>query len=65
MKEWYRVAKIVMTAKIEVLVNDTMSREDQEQRMTDLAIDFVRCLNDSDVTFEYAEFDGGDGDAGT
>lgn len=62
MKEWYRAAKIVMTANIEVLVDDTMNRAAQEQRMTDLAIDFVQCLGDPDVTFEGVEFKDGDGD---
>lgn len=60
MKEWYRVAKIVMTAKIEVLVNDSMSEEEQEQRMADLATDFVQCLGEPDIEFEFAEFENND-----
>lgn len=62
MNERYRVAKIVMTVNIEVLVDDTMSREAQEQRMKDLAIDYVQCLGDPDISFERVEFEDGDGD---
>ena len=45
-----------MTVNIDVLVNDGMTEEEQEQKMVDLAIDYVQCLGDSDISFEYAEF---------
>ena len=56
MDERYRYAKVYMTANIDVLVNDGMTKEEQEQRMVDLAIDYVQCLGDAGVQFEMAEF---------
>ena len=54
--ERYRSAKVYMTVNIDVLVNDGMTKEEQEQKMVDLAIDYVQCLGDTDVQFELAEF---------
>jgi hypothetical protein len=56
MTERYRSAKIFMTVNIDVLVNDGMTEQEQEQKMTDLAIDYVQCLGDATVQFEMAEF---------
>ena len=56
MKERYRTAKVFMTVNIDVLVNDGMSEQEQEQKMTDLAIDYVQCLGDTAVQFEMVEF---------
>lgn len=56
MSERYRTVKIYMTATIEVLVRDSETQEEQEQKMTDQAIDFVQCLGASEVDFEMAEF---------
>lgn len=56
MTERYRTAKVYMTVNIDVLVNDGMTEEEQEQKMTDLAIDYVQCLGDASVQFEMAEF---------
>ena len=56
MNERYRSAKVFMTVNIDVLVNDGMTEQEQEQKMTDLAIDYVQCLGDSAVQFEMAEF---------
>ena len=56
MNERYRSAKVYMTVNIGVLVNDGMTKEEQEQKMTDLAIDYVQCLGDTAVQFEMAEF---------
>ena len=56
MKERYRLAKVFMTVNIDVLVNDGMTEQEQEQKMTDLAIDYVQCLGDTSVQFEMAEF---------
>ena len=56
MNERYRTAKVYMTVNIDVLVNDGMTKEEQEQKMTDLAIDYVQCLGDTAVQFEMAEF---------
>ena len=56
MNERYRSAKIFMTVNIDVLVNDGMTKEEQEQKMTDLAIDYVQSLGDTAVQFEMAEF---------
>ena len=56
MSERYRTAKVFMTVNIDVLVNDDMSEEEQEQKMTDLAIDYVQCLGNTAVQFEMAEF---------
>lgn len=57
MNERYRPVKIYMTARIEVLVNDRETEEEQEKKMTDLAINFVECLNSNEIEFEMAEFD--------
>lgn len=57
MVERYRPVKIYMTATIEVLVNSNETQEEQEQKMTDLAIDFVQYLDSNEVQFEMAEFD--------
>ena len=56
MNERYRSAKVFMTVNIDVLVNDGMTEQEQEQKMTDLAIDYVQCLGDTSVQFEMAEF---------
>ena len=56
MSERYRTAKVYMTASIDVLVNDGMAKEEQEQKMVDLAIDYVQCLGDANVQFELVEF---------
>lgn len=56
MIERYRTAKVYMTVNIDVLVNDSMTKEEQAQKMVDLAIDYVQCLGDTDVQFELAEF---------
>lgn len=56
MIERYRSAKVYITVNIDVLVNDGMTQEEQEQKMVDLAIDYVRCLGDSKIQFELAEF---------
>lgn len=56
MSERYRTAKVFMTVNIDILVNDDMSEEEQEQKMTDLVIDYVQCLGDPSVQFEMAEF---------
>lgn len=56
MGERYRPAKVYMTANIGVLVNDGMTKEEQEQKMVNLAIDYVQCLGDADIQFEMAEF---------
>ena len=56
MNERYRSAKVYMTVNIDVLVNDGMTEQEQEQKMTDLAIDYVQCLGDATVQFEMAEF---------
>ena len=56
MQERYRVAKVVMTANIEVLVNDTMDEYNQQQLMVNLAQDFVECLGDRSVELETVEF---------
>ena len=56
MNERYRTAKVFMTVNIDVLVNDGMTEQEQEQKMTDLAIDYVQCLGDATVRFEMAEF---------
>ena len=45
-----------MTVNIDVLVNDGMTEQEQEQKMTDLAIDYVQCLDDPSIQFEMAEF---------
>lgn len=57
MNERYRTVKIYMTARIEVLVNDRETEEEQEKKMADLAIDFVNCLGSNEIEFEMAEFD--------
>lgn len=55
--ERYRPVKIYMTATIEVLVDDKKeSQGEQERKMTDQAIDFVRCLCMPEIDFEMAEF---------
>ena len=56
MNEKYRSATVCMTVNIDVLVNDSMTEDEQEQKMTDLAIDYVQCLGDAAVQFEMAEF---------
>ena len=56
MNERYRSAKVFMTVNIDVLVNDDMTEQEQEQKMTNLAIDYVQCLGDTAVQFEMAEF---------
>ena len=56
MNERYRTAKVFMTVNIDVLVNDGMTEQEQEQKMTELAIDYVQCLGDTDIQFEMAEF---------
>jgi hypothetical protein len=56
MNERYRSAKVFMTVNIDVLVDDGMTEQEQEQKMTDLAIDYVQCLDDTAVQFEMAEF---------
>ena len=56
MVEYYKSATVCMTVNIDVLVNDGMTEEEQEQKLVNLAIDYVQCLGDSDVHFEYAEF---------
>jgi hypothetical protein len=56
MNERYRSAKVFMTVNIDVLVDDGMNEQEQEQKMTDLAIDYVQCLGDTSVQFEMAEF---------
>ena len=56
MAELYRTAKVFMTVNIDVLVNDGMTKEEQEQKMADLAIDYVQCLGDAAVQFKLAEF---------
>ena len=56
MREHYGSAKVYMTVNIDVLVNDGMTKEEQEQKMVDLAIDYVQCLGDTDVQYELAEF---------
>ena len=56
MNERYRTAKVYMTVNIDVLVNDGMTKEEQEQKMADLAIDYVQCLGDNKIQFEMAEF---------
>jgi hypothetical protein len=56
MDERYRSAKVYMTVNIDVLVTDGMSKGEQEQKMVDLAIDYVQCLGDSAVHFEMVEF---------
>ena len=56
MKETYRSATVCMTVSIDVLVNDSMTEDEQEQKLVDLAIDYVQCLGDADINFEYAEF---------
>lgn len=55
--ERYRPATIYMTATIQVLVDDEKeSPEEQDQKMTDQAIDFVRCLDAPEVSWDLAEF---------
>ena len=54
--ERYRTARVCMTVNIDVLVNDGMTKEEQEQKMNDLAIDYVQCLGDTEIHFEWAEF---------
>ena len=56
MNERYRSAKVFMTVNIDVLVDDGMTEKEQEQKMTDLAIDYVQCLCDTAIQFEMAEF---------
>ena len=56
MNERYRSAKVFMTVNIDVLVDDGMNEQEQEQKMTDLAIDYVQCFGDASVQFEMAEF---------
>ena len=56
MKETYRSATVCMTVNIDVLVNDDMTEEEQEQKMVDLVIDYVQCLGDENIKFEYVEF---------
>jgi len=56
MNERYRLAKVYMTVSIDVLVNDSMTKEEQEQKMVDLAIDYVQCLGEANIQFELAEF---------
>ena len=56
MNERYRTAKVYMTVNIDVLVNDGMTKKEQEKKMADLAIDYVQCLGDADIRFELAEF---------
>ena len=56
MNERYRTAKVFMTVNIDVLVNDDMTEQEQEKKMTDLAIDYVQCLGDTSIQFEMAEF---------
>ena len=56
MNEKYRSATVCMTVNIDVLVNDGMTEQEQEQKMIDLAIDYVQCLGDTAVQFEMAEF---------
>lgn len=56
MNERYRSAKVYMTVNIDVLVNDRMTEDEQEQKMVDLAIDYVQCLGDANINFQYAEF---------
>ena len=56
MNERYRTAKVYMTANIDVLVTDGMTKEEQEQKMVDLAINYVQCLGDANTQFELAEF---------
>ena len=55
--ERYRPVKIYMIATIEVLVDDDReTAEEQEQKMTNQAIDFVQCLSTPEISFETAEF---------
>ena len=56
MNERYRSAKVFMTVNIDVLVDDGMTEDEQEQKLVDLAIDYVQCLGDANINFEYAEF---------
>ena len=56
MNERYRSAKVFMTVNIDVLVNDSMTEDVREQKLVDLAIDYVQCLGDAAVKFEMAEF---------
>ena len=56
MNERYRSAKVYMTVNIDVLVNDRMTEDEQEQKLVDLAIDYVQCMGDAAVQFEMAEF---------
>ena len=56
MNEKYRSATVCMTVNIDVLVNDSMTEDEQEQKLVDLAINYVQCLGDTDINFEYAEF---------
>ena len=56
MGERYRSAKVYMTVNIDVLVNDGMTKEEQEKKMVELAIDYVQCLGDDSIQFELAEF---------
>ena len=56
MNERYRSARVFMTVNIDVLVDDGMNEQEQEQKMTELAIDYVQCLGDETVQFEMAEF---------
>lgn len=55
--ERYRTATIYMTATIQVLVDDEReSPEEQDQKMSDLAIDFVKCLDSPEISWDMAEF---------
>ena len=56
MREHCRSATVCMTVNIDVLVNDGMTEDEQEQKKVDLAIDYVQCLGDPNISFEYAEF---------
>lgn len=56
MKEWYRSATVRMTLTMPVLVDDEMTKEEQEQRMVNWAIEEVQCLGNRDVQFESVEF---------
>lgn len=56
MNKRYRTAKVFMTVNIDVLVNDGMTEQEQEQKMADLAIDYVQCLGDTAIQFQMAEF---------
>lgn len=55
--ERYRPATIYMTATIQVLVDDEKELlDEQDQKMTNQAIDFVNCLNAPEISWDMAEF---------